>query len=135
LSSSTRRVAVFTTSYPQDENDFAGRFVYDLVERLRARGLEVARIVWPRSYGPRRDDVEAGSILEARTEARTRCAFPAYPAHLTRVTMRSSLNHAAESGPGRIRTSDLRIKSPPRQAVENCKKRKAPAQGLFLVCK
>src|SRR5919109_1917055 len=36
-----RRVAVFTTSYPRDENDFAGRFVYDLVERMRARGVEV----------------------------------------------------------------------------------------------
>jgi glycosyltransferase involved in cell wall biosynthesis len=36
-----RRVVVFTTSYPRDENDFAGRFVYDLVEKVRARGVEV----------------------------------------------------------------------------------------------
>jgi glycogen synthase len=36
-----RKVAVFTTSYPRDENDFAGRFVHDLVERLRERGVEV----------------------------------------------------------------------------------------------
>jgi glycosyltransferase involved in cell wall biosynthesis len=36
-----RRVTVFTTSYPRDENDFAGRFVYDLVEKVRSRGMEV----------------------------------------------------------------------------------------------
>ena len=36
-----RRVAVFTTSYPRSEGDFAGRFVHDLVEHVRARGVEV----------------------------------------------------------------------------------------------
>ena len=35
------KVAVFTTSYPRGEGDFAGRFVADLVERVRARGVEV----------------------------------------------------------------------------------------------
>jgi glycosyltransferase involved in cell wall biosynthesis len=43
------RVAVFTTSYPRDESDFAGRFVADLVERVRARGVEVA-VVGPGAY-------------------------------------------------------------------------------------
>jgi glycosyltransferase involved in cell wall biosynthesis len=47
--SAGRRVAVFTTSYPRDENDFAGRFVHDLVERLRERGLEVD-VVRPGSF-------------------------------------------------------------------------------------
>jgi glycosyltransferase involved in cell wall biosynthesis len=36
-----RRVVVLTSSYPQDADDFAGRFVADAVARLRARGLEV----------------------------------------------------------------------------------------------
>jgi glycosyltransferase involved in cell wall biosynthesis len=35
------RVVHFTTSYPRDETDFAGRFVKDLVERLEADGVEV----------------------------------------------------------------------------------------------
>jgi glycogen synthase len=43
------RVAVFTTSYPRDENDFAGRFVADLVEQVRGRGVEVA-VVGPDKY-------------------------------------------------------------------------------------
>jgi glycogen synthase len=43
------RITVFTTSYPRDENDFAGRFVYDLVEKVRARGVEVA-VVRPGAF-------------------------------------------------------------------------------------
>lgn len=43
------RVAVFTTSYPRDEHDFAGRFVSDLVTRLRDRGVEV-EVVKPGDY-------------------------------------------------------------------------------------
>jgi glycosyltransferase involved in cell wall biosynthesis len=35
------RVAVFTTSYPRDEGDLAGRFVFDTVEHLRARDVEI----------------------------------------------------------------------------------------------
>ncbi len=35
------RVLVLTTSYPRHESDFAGRFLADTVERLRARGLGV----------------------------------------------------------------------------------------------
>lgn len=35
------RVVVFTTSYPRDEHDFAGRFVFEAVRRLEERGLEV----------------------------------------------------------------------------------------------
>ena len=43
------KVAVFTTSYPRGEGDFAGRFVADLVERLRERGVEVT-VVGPEAY-------------------------------------------------------------------------------------
>jgi glycosyltransferase involved in cell wall biosynthesis len=35
------KVVVLTSSYPRHEGDFAGRFVADAVERLRARGLHV----------------------------------------------------------------------------------------------
>jgi glycosyltransferase involved in cell wall biosynthesis len=42
-------IAVFTTSYPRGEGDFAGRFVADLVERLRERGVEVT-VVGPDDY-------------------------------------------------------------------------------------
>jgi glycosyltransferase involved in cell wall biosynthesis len=35
------RVVVLTTSWPRTEQEFAGRFVADAVERLRERGLEV----------------------------------------------------------------------------------------------
>jgi glycosyltransferase involved in cell wall biosynthesis len=43
------RIAVFTTSYPRDEGDFAGRFVADLVERVRERGVQVT-VVGPTDY-------------------------------------------------------------------------------------
>jgi glycosyltransferase involved in cell wall biosynthesis len=43
------RVAVLTTSYPRDENDFAGRFLSENVSRLRARGVDVV-VVGPSSY-------------------------------------------------------------------------------------
>jgi glycosyltransferase involved in cell wall biosynthesis len=40
---------VLTTSYPRDENDFAGGFVAETVSRLRARGVDIA-VVGPGSY-------------------------------------------------------------------------------------
>jgi glycosyltransferase involved in cell wall biosynthesis len=43
------KVAIVTTSYPRDEDDFAGRFIAETVERLRARGLEVD-VVAPGAY-------------------------------------------------------------------------------------
>ncbi len=54
------RVAVFTTSYPRGEGDFAGRFVADLVERLRERGIQVS-VVGPQDFrGFGREGVAAG---------------------------------------------------------------------------
>jgi len=43
------KVAVFTTSYPRHEGDLAGRFVFDLVQRLRGRGVEID-VVGPGTY-------------------------------------------------------------------------------------
>jgi len=45
------KVAVLTTSYPRTADDFAGRFVADAVERLRARGVEV-EVVGPAAFDP-----------------------------------------------------------------------------------
>ena len=46
------RVAVLTTSYPRDKDDYAGRFIADAVEQLRARGVEVD-VVEYRDFGLR----------------------------------------------------------------------------------
>lgn len=44
------KVAVFTTSYPRHEGDLAGRFVFDLVRRLRERAIEL-EVVSYRDFG------------------------------------------------------------------------------------
>jgi glycosyltransferase involved in cell wall biosynthesis len=44
------RVLVLTTSYPRNETDFAGRFLADTVDRLRARGLDVDLLAPGRGY-------------------------------------------------------------------------------------
>lgn len=43
------KVVVLTTSWPRDDNDFAGRFVADAVAHLRERGVEVS-VVAPGTY-------------------------------------------------------------------------------------
>src|SRR3954447_15712374 len=43
------RIAMFTTSYPRDAADLAGRFVFNTVEHLRGRDVEV-EVVAPGSY-------------------------------------------------------------------------------------
>ena len=43
------KVVVLTTSWPRHEDDFAGRFVADVVERISARGVEVD-VLAPGSY-------------------------------------------------------------------------------------
>jgi glycosyltransferase involved in cell wall biosynthesis len=43
------RVAMFTTSYPRDSADIAGRFVFNTVEHLRERHVDV-EVVAPGSY-------------------------------------------------------------------------------------
>jgi glycosyltransferase involved in cell wall biosynthesis len=44
------RVVVFTTSYPRHEGDLAGRFVFDLVGRLREAGVEMDVVTY-RDFG------------------------------------------------------------------------------------
>ena len=43
------RILTVTTSYPRHATDLAGRFVFNTVEHLRARGVEV-EVVGPGSY-------------------------------------------------------------------------------------
>ncbi len=43
------KVAMFTTSYPRDAADLAGRFVFNTVEHLRDRHVEI-EVVAPGSY-------------------------------------------------------------------------------------
>src|SRR3954453_23796181 len=43
------KVAMFTTSYPKDANDLAGRFVFNTVEHLCGREVDV-EVVAPGSY-------------------------------------------------------------------------------------
>jgi glycosyltransferase involved in cell wall biosynthesis len=58
------KVVVFTTSYPRHADDFAGRFVSDPVERLRARGIEV-EVVHPGVYEDYGVAYEGGGIMHA----------------------------------------------------------------------
>lgn len=66
------RVAVFTTSYPRHAEDFAGRFVADLVARLRERGIAVD-VVKPGDY---RDHGLAYGAGLARNARRRPWALP-----------------------------------------------------------
>ncbi|MDQ5820210.1 MAG: glycosyltransferase family 4 protein [Actinomycetota bacterium] len=58
------KVAVFTTSYPRHADDFAGRFVSDAVDCLRARGLDVA-VVSPGVYRTFGLSFDGGGIVRA----------------------------------------------------------------------
>jgi glycosyltransferase involved in cell wall biosynthesis len=56
------RVVVITSSYPRHADDFAGRFVADSVERLRARAIDVD-VVGPgsfRDFGLAEEGIAAG---------------------------------------------------------------------------
>jgi glycosyltransferase involved in cell wall biosynthesis len=58
------KVAVFTTSYPRHADDFAGRFVSDAVDCLRARGVEV-EVVSPGVYRTFGLSFDGGGIVRA----------------------------------------------------------------------
>jgi glycosyltransferase involved in cell wall biosynthesis len=58
------RVAVFTTSYPRHEDDFAGRFVSDAVSHLRRVGLTV-EVVKPGDYRDYGLAYDGGGIMRA----------------------------------------------------------------------
>jgi glycosyltransferase involved in cell wall biosynthesis/SAM-dependent methyltransferase len=58
------RIAVFTTSYPRHPDDYAGRFVSGLVERLRELGDEVT-VVAPGDYRTFGLTSDGGGIVRA----------------------------------------------------------------------
>lgn len=58
------KVTVFTTSYPRGLDDFAGRFVSGLVERVRERGVDVD-VVAPADYNTYGLSSDGGGIVRA----------------------------------------------------------------------
>jgi glycosyltransferase involved in cell wall biosynthesis/SAM-dependent methyltransferase len=58
------KIAVFTTSYPTHPDDFAGRFVSGLVERLREEGNEVT-VVSPGVFNTYGISSDGGGIVRA----------------------------------------------------------------------
>ena len=58
------KVTVFTTSYPRGPDDFAGRFVSGLVERVRERGVDVD-VVAPGDYDTYGLSSDGGGIVRA----------------------------------------------------------------------
>ena len=69
------KVAVFTSSYPRHEGDLAGRFVSDLVERLRAQGVEI-EVVGPGAYRDFGLTGSGGAGLVASVRRRPWLALP-----------------------------------------------------------
>jgi glycosyltransferase involved in cell wall biosynthesis len=82
------KVAVFTTSYPRHEGDLAGRFVFDLVERLRAQGVEI-QVVGPGAYRDYGLTGSGGAGLVASVRRRPWLALPLL------VSMTRALRRAA----------------------------------------
>lgn len=80
------RVVVLTTSYPRDENDFAGRFIAETVSRLRARGLEIT-VVGPGAYRDFGLAYEPGLIHNVR---RRPWAAPFLLGSMTRAVRRAA---------------------------------------------
>ena len=56
------KVVFFTTSYPRHADDFAGRFVSEPVERLRAQGFQV-EVVHPGVYNDYGLSFDGGGII------------------------------------------------------------------------
>ncbi len=79
------KVALLTTSYPRDENDFAGGFIAGTVSRLRARGVEV-EVVGPSSYRDFGLTYGAGVVANVR---RRPWAAPLLLGSLTRAARRA----------------------------------------------
>ena len=81
------RVLVLTTSYPRDDDDFAGRFLADSVERLQARGLEVDLLAPGRGY---RDYGLAYGEGMSRNVRRRPWAVPPLLTSMTRAARRAA---------------------------------------------
>jgi glycosyltransferase involved in cell wall biosynthesis len=84
------KVAVFTTSYPRHEGDLAGRFVFDLVRRLRDRGVEI-EVVGPGSYRDFGLTGSGGAGLVASVRRRSWLAPPLL-ASMVRALRRAARN-------------------------------------------
>jgi glycosyltransferase involved in cell wall biosynthesis len=80
------KVVVLTTSYPREEGDFAGRFVADAVERIRARGVEV-EVVSP--LGFRHFGLAYGRGVMHNLKRRP-WAAPFFLGEMTRATRRAA---------------------------------------------
>jgi glycosyltransferase involved in cell wall biosynthesis len=80
------RVVVLTTSYPRDAGDFAGRFVADAVERIRARGVHV-EVVGPGAFDDHGLAYGAGVAANAR---RRPWAVPGLLASMTVAARRAA---------------------------------------------
>ena len=81
------RVLVLTTSYPRDDEDFAGRFLADTVDRLRSRGLEVELLAPGRGYSDYGLAYGEGMSHNVR---RRPWAVPALLASMTRAARRAA---------------------------------------------
>ena len=82
------RVVFLTTSYPRDERDYAGRFVADLADRLRERGVEVD-VVAPGAY---RDFGLAYGAGLTKNAVRKPWAVPPLLASMARTVRREARN-------------------------------------------
>jgi glycosyltransferase involved in cell wall biosynthesis len=80
------KVVVLTTSYPREEGDFAGRFVADAVERIRARGVDV-EVVSP--LGFRHFGLAYGRGVVHNLKRRP-WAAPFFLGEMTRATRRAA---------------------------------------------
>lgn len=90
------RVVFLTTSWPRGPGDYAGRFLADLVERLRARGVAVDVLSPGRGFPDFRLAAGAGVAANARRRPWT---VPPLLAAMSRATRRAArwadLVHAA----------------------------------------
>ena len=91
------RVTVLTTSYPRDGDDVAGAFVRDVVEHVRAAGVET-RVVSPAdfaAFGLAYGHGIAGNVRERPLRAALLPAFLVAYAHAARRAARGAdLVHA-----------------------------------------
>ncbi len=83
------RIAVLTTSYPRHEDDPAGAFVRDAVERARAAGVEV-EVVSPASFPHLGLAYGAGMVGNLRASPARALLLPAFLASYLRAARRAA---------------------------------------------
>jgi len=83
------RVAVLTTSYPRHDDDIAGAFVRDGVERLRKAGL-VVEVVAPSGFGSYGIAYGHGIVANLRRNPARAAALPAFLAAYVRAARRAA---------------------------------------------